>query len=94
MLFLSYSISGALPHLSEKTNINSGDLSSGFAACNYLLPKKERFHLKESFNVIPAKAVIQLSAFTFRMALKRFTSCPASAGMTDRFLFIDQFRFI
>jgi hypothetical protein len=43
MLFLSYSISGALPHLPEKTNINSGDLSSGFAACNYLLPKQPPF---------------------------------------------------
>jgi hypothetical protein len=49
--------------------------------------------LKESFtvtpanaNVIPAKAGIQLIAFTFRMALERFTSCPASAAMTDRFL--------
>jgi hypothetical protein len=42
--------------------------------------------LRESFNVIPAKAGIQLSAFTYWMALKRFTSCPASAGMTDRFL--------
>jgi hypothetical protein len=53
----------------------------------------ERFSLKESFNVIPAKAGIQLSAFTFWMALKRFTSFPAFAGMTDRFLLIDQVRF-
>jgi hypothetical protein len=28
----------------------------------------------------------QRNIFTFWMALKRFTSCPASAGMTDRFL--------
>jgi hypothetical protein len=27
------------------------------------------------------------------MALKRFTSCPAYAGMTDRLLLIDQFRY-
>jgi hypothetical protein len=51
-------------------------------------PNSDESILRKSYNLIPAKAGIQLSAFTFRMALKRFTSCPASAGMTDRFLLI------
>jgi hypothetical protein len=44
---------------------------------------KESFKVIPGKNVIPAKAGIQLSAFTFRMALKRFTWCPASAAIND-----------
>jgi hypothetical protein len=94
MMFLSHSISEALPHLSEKANINSGDLPSDFAACNYLLNKTsdfiERIFLRHTGKACPRLepgADIQLRAPIFRMALKSFTSYPDSAGLMDRFLF-------
>jgi hypothetical protein len=39
--------------------------------------------LEKSYNVIPAKTGIQIVRFTYGIALKSFTSCPAFAGMTD-----------
>jgi hypothetical protein len=60
---------------------------------SFFLDLTERFPLKnllapytgEACPGLEPGAGIQLNAFTFRMALKRFISCPASAGMTDLF---------
>jgi hypothetical protein len=46
-------------------------------------PKLGESVLEKSYNVIPAKAGIQIVRFTSWMALKRFTSCSAFAGMMD-----------
>jgi hypothetical protein len=39
--------------------------------------------LGKSSNVIPSKVGIWIVEFTFWIALKSFTSCPASTGMTE-----------